>query len=122
MPRFGDQEPPKKLRARATNNHFADGTMPSLKGLTGVYLIHFDHKLSHAQHYMGSAVDIDWRVQKHKRGRGAQIMKAVVKAGISWQVVHVWPCASEHEARERERQLKGYNTKQCPICTPIGGI
>ena len=124
MPRFGDVAPPKKSyppkrnRARGPRNNFPDGTLPSLFGVCGVYLIHFDRPLGHARHYMGCAQDIDKRIGRHERGTGAKIMKAVKKAGISWEVVHVWPCASRHEAEERERRLKGYNTKQCPMCTP----
>lgn len=124
MPRFGDQDPPKKKYqvktrdGRAPRNNFPDGTLPPLDGVTGVYLIHFDKKLQHAEHYMGSAEDIAKRERRHRKGHGAQIMKAVVRAGIPWQIVHVWRCETIAEAEKLERQKKGYNKRQCPICTP----
>jgi hypothetical protein len=34
---------------------------------TTVYLIHFDRKVKHAQHYIGSTIDLDRRLQEHQR-------------------------------------------------------
>lgn len=34
---------------------------------TTVYLIHFDRKIGHAQHYIGSTTDLERRLQEHQR-------------------------------------------------------
>ncbi len=81
-----------------------------------VYLIHFDQPLKHAQHYIGFVEsDLDQRIEKHKNGTGAKIMKAVNEAGIPWQVVKVWKDGD----RTFERKLKNRKNSKCmcPLCT-----
>jgi predicted GIY-YIG superfamily endonuclease len=84
-----------------------------------VYLIHFSEKLHHAQHYLGYCEDgnLAARMERHMSGNGSKLLKAVVEAGIEFQVAEAWPDAD----RELERKLKNSkNTKRlCPICEAL---
>lgn len=81
-----------------------------------VYLIHFETKLSHAQHYIGWCADGDLqkRFRKHLKGQGANILAACLKAGIKFDIVRTYP----GKDRTFERKLKNYHkSKQlCLIC------
>ncbi len=81
-----------------------------------LYLIHFEAKYEHAQHYMGISNDLQRRLEEHLSGQGNPLMKAVTLAGIPWNVVRTWSDAD----RMREVQLKSRhnNPKLCPICNP----
>lgn len=71
-----------------------------------VYLVCFDRPLSHARHYLGYCNDkeesLEQRIERHRRGDGAKILRAVTQAGIGFKVVRVW----EDGDRELERRLK----------------
>ena len=78
-----------------------------------VYLLHFDRPLHHAQHYLGFAKDVKGRLEVHRSGQGAKLTKAVVEAGIDWQLVRLWD-----GGRKVERQLKNQKNspRLCPLC------
>jgi predicted GIY-YIG superfamily endonuclease len=78
-----------------------------------IYLIHFDKKLAHAQHYIGLADDLDARLERHRAGNGARLMEVITNAGIAWQVARTWP-----GDRKLERQLKRRKETPalCPLC------
>ncbi len=83
-----------------------------------VYLIHFDRKFSHAQHYIGF-VDggedrLFSRLEYHRTGKGSKLLKAVSLAGITFNVVRTWIDGD----RNFERSLKNKKNakKLCPIC------
>lgn len=82
-----------------------------------VYLIHFDEKLHHAQHYLGFAEGEDEtaRLERHRAGSGAKILRACNVAGIGYKVVRIWP----NGTRDFERSLKKKkNTRAlCPVCS-----
>jgi len=82
------------------------------------YLIHFDTPYHHARHYLGSAADLDARLERHKAGNGARLMEVVTQAGISWQLARLWRFDTEMEARKLEHQLKKRHGSVglCPIC------
>ena len=69
-----------------------------------VYLIHFDKKLAHAQHYIGLADDLDARLQAHASGQGARLMEVITDAGINWQVARTWPGDRKFERRLKRRK------------------
>jgi len=78
-----------------------------------LYLIHFDEPYKHARHYLGFTKDLESRIKSHQAGSGANLMKVITEAGISWQVVRVW-----YGDRHLERKLKKHSsTRYCPICT-----
>lgn len=78
-----------------------------------VYLYHFGTPLHHAQHYLGSCVDLEERDGIHQAGLGAKILRAAKAAGITFWVVRTWP-----GGRQLERKLKNRHNaaKLCPIC------
>lgn len=78
-----------------------------------VYLIHFDTPYKHAKHYLGWTMDLNSRLVAHANGQGANLMRVVFEAGISWQLARVWS-----GTRYRERQLKnqGGASRRCPLC------
>ena len=80
-----------------------------------VYLIHFDDKLCHAQHYIGWAKNVDARCAHHKNGTGARLMAAVSDLGLPWKVVRIW----ENQDRNFERKLKNRKNAKllCPVCS-----
>ena len=82
-----------------------------------VYLLHFDERYQHVQHYLGFAFeDVDRRLNTHRRGRGAKLTRAVAEAGIEMNIVRTW----ENVDRHFERKLKNRKNakKLCPVCNP----
>lgn len=56
-----------------------------------VYLIHFEKKLHHTQHYIGFVEgDLGQRIALHKMSRGAKLLAAINELGIEWHVVRTW--------------------------------
>jgi hypothetical protein len=84
-----------------------------------VYLLHFvdsdgnDAAYKHARHYIGWAVNLKARLQRHAHGHGARLLQVVHQAGIGWQLARTWP-----GGRDRERQIKtqGGASRCCPLC------
>lgn len=87
-----------------------------------VYLIHFEKKFWHTQHYLGYTADekFDKRIAHHRAGTGSRLMRAVTRAGIEWSVVRTWPNEDGHF----ERQLKNRKKSRClcPKCIGQQGI
>ena len=84
-----------------------------------VYLLHFQQKLHHAQHYAGwTPGNVENRLALHRNGRGARLTQVVAGLGIEIVVARIWDVESNHEARLMERRLKnGHNLPQsCPLC------
>lgn len=86
-----------------------------------IYLIHFDCKLAHAQHYIGKAHNLPKRVIHHRNGSGARILAVCNEQHINWQVVRTWDIP-EANAANMERRLKNRKnaSKLCPVCNPTG--
>lgn len=85
-----------------------------------VYIIHFESKLEHAQHYSGSSRNLKQRLIAHAHGRSSRLMKVIKEKGIQWVVGSVYQ-SSLVSARALERELKTqHNSKRyCGICSPI---
>ena len=80
-----------------------------------VYLIHFDKKYKHAQHYIGFTENLDQRLHDHEHStRGARLLQVVKDAGINFSVVRTWPDGD----RTFERHLKNMKKSSCycPVC------
>lgn len=83
-----------------------------------VYLIHFEIKLCHAQHYIGFVEkNLKQRIQRHRDGQGARILRAANAAGINWEVVRVWEDADK--TFERKLKNKKNASKLCPLCKHV---
>lgn len=84
-----------------------------------VYLLHFDEKLFHAGHYMGSAADLETRLGQHRNGTGARLTGVIKELGIGWTLARVWEFDSLRAARLAESHFKRHrknNRGLCPIC------
>ncbi len=83
-----------------------------------VYLIHFEREYKGCNHYLGFCKDgnMDRRPERHKKGDGAKLLRAVNIAGIDYKVARIW----EEGDQNFERQLKNQKNarRYCPICCP----
>lgn len=94
--------------------------LSQLKGLSGVYVLHFvDSKgntcrFKHAAHYSGWALDLEKRITQHLKGQGANLTSVIKDAGLTFKVACVYIDAD----RTFERSLKtsGGMARRCPIC------
>ena len=79
-----------------------------------VYLIHFETKLHHAQHYLGFSDALRLRIACHEHSNGAKLMTAITRNDIKWVVARVWMDGD----RTLERRLKNQKNSPalCPIC------
>lgn len=88
-----------------------------------VYLIHFDKPLCHAKHYIGFSEEYPLkkggRIDKHRKGQGAKILRALVDKGIGFRVVQIW----HHQPRGFERKLKNQKnaSRICSDCKSLKG-
>ena len=78
-----------------------------------VYLLHFSQPYKHAKHYLGSAKDLETRLEQHANGSGARLMQVIREAGLGFELARVW-----RGGRKLERQLKRqkHSPRLCPIC------
>lgn len=90
-----------------------------------VYLLHFDQpytapqRNAHARrvqvvkHYIGFTDDLDQRMNDHRAGRGANLVRVLKQHGIGFHCVRTWD--GDHSV---ERQLKARHNaaKLCPVC------
>ncbi len=80
-----------------------------------IYIIHFDEKLAHAQHYVGYCKEERFAIRmfEHGAGIGAKILRALVEKGIHYRIANTFP-----GDRILERRIKNQkNTRRyCPIC------
>ena len=79
------------------------------------YLLHFSRPYKHAKHYLGTAEDVQARLEQHRAGHAARLTQVVVEAGIELDLVRTWP-----GGRAKERQLKRqkHGPRLCPVCHP----
>jgi hypothetical protein len=84
--------------------------------MEGVYLLHFDKPYLQARHYIGYSDDMERRIEAHRDGYGAKLTRALVRAGIGFQVARIW----EGGDRTFERKLHDYSKSPnlCPLCNP----
>lgn len=82
------------------------------------YLIHFDQPYKHARHYLGSTINLNYRLELHRVNHGAKLLQVVNDAGIKWHVSRIWQCPTVEEARDLESRLKGWHHdgRLCPEC------
>jgi hypothetical protein len=83
-----------------------------------IYLIHFDRPFKHAKHYLGFCEEggLEQRIDKHRRGAGAKLLRAVAQAGIGFRVVRTWAQGTRDE--ERKLKNRGGAARICPCCNP----
>lgn len=82
-----------------------------------VYLLHFNQPFHHAKYYIGYSngeETVEQRIERHRAGNGARLLRAVSQAGIEFKVARIWESAD----RNFERKLKSQKNaaRYCPIC------
>jgi hypothetical protein len=85
-------------------------------GAGTVYLLCLDAPFGHARHYLGWAGPghLVARLAHHRAGTGANLLRHVGAAGITWELVRTWP-----GDRTVERRLKSCgHRRRCPRCRP----
>lgn len=93
-----------------------------------VYLIHMadggvGNERHRAIHYIGSTVDLQYRIGQHRHARlddpkSARLIAHANARGIPWDVVRTWETETEEAARRLERRLKSWKKHRvlCPVC------
>ena len=84
-----------------------------------VYLIHFDKPYKHARHYLGSASDLNARLEEHRAGHGARLIQVIQEAGITWRLARTWEGGRllEHYLKMRKN-----SPRLCPLCWQAGFV
>jgi predicted GIY-YIG superfamily endonuclease len=82
--------------------------------MSAVYILHFDHPLKHAAHYVGWANDVSARLAHHRNGTGARLCQVLNELGIGYELARVF----EGKDKTFERKLKNTNhtARYCPMC------
>lgn len=85
-----------------------------------VYLLHFvdptgaHSRFHHAGHYLGWAANLEARLEHHRRGSGANLLRHVMLAGLDFVVARTWEGVDRHF--ERRLHNRKCNPRLCPIC------
>ena len=85
--------------------------------MKGVYIIHLDPKMAHAQHYCGFADDVERRVEAHRGGQGARRLAVAMERRHRWGRLGVGrrrSAAWDERLLKRQKNMRRY----CPICNP----
>jgi hypothetical protein len=89
-----------------------------------VYLLHFARPLGNltnpraqARHYVGFSDDLEGRLVEQLAGRGAKIVAAALKAGITFEVFS-WPAPL---AVEKLIKATKKAARYCPTCSAAAG-
>jgi len=80
-----------------------------------IYLYHFERKLYHAGHYLGSSDDLTRRSAEHDTVGGSKLMQARARAGIKAKIVRTWEETPRYHEVELHRQKN--NSDFCPVCS-----
>lgn len=79
-----------------------------------IYLVHFMTPYKRISHYIGSTEDLDKRIDRHQKGRGAKVLKLATQSGVEWLVVRVWQ--TEDRALEKSLKRNRNHKDYCMIC------
>lgn len=79
-----------------------------------VYLVHLNRRFHHVAHYIGfTEAEVESRLDEHRKGSGAKLLRAARSLGIDFQCVRTWV-----GTRSVERALKNRKDARslCPEC------
>jgi hypothetical protein len=62
------------------------------------------------------AAGVACRIAQHRRRCGARILAVITEAGIGFDVVRIWPSATEHHEKGLKNLANG--ARLCPRCHP----
>jgi len=87
-----------------------------------VYILHFNEKFYHAQHYVGCTENMQRRTREHLHCYpcGSNLVRAVIKKGIEVVVAKVYPDGDR--ALEKKIKATKNTSKLCPICLLKGAV
>lgn len=87
-----------------------------------LYIIHFGRAFHHARHYVGTtAKSLAERLQVHRSGHGSCLTRAVVRAGIDLESIHlINSYGNRNDVRTAEIFVKRRHEAAmlCPKCAP----
>jgi len=83
-----------------------------------LYLLHFEEKLEHAQHYVGITENLEARLKQHANGQGARITQVLFEKNMHWKLARMWKNASMQGAYERLFKRMKNGVMYCPVCYP----
>ena len=78
------------------------------------YLLHLNRPYKHARHYIGWSTNLQGRLADHAAGRGAKLLQAARRQGITWRLARTWEDVPQ--ARETQLTRQGGGKRLCPIC------
>jgi predicted GIY-YIG superfamily endonuclease len=83
--------------------------------MKGVYILHFEKKIAHAQHYVGCSGDLLRRIEAHAKGHTARLCEVFFEQGIPFRVARLYIV---EDIRKAEKYIKKMNNGKsyCPIC------
>lgn len=84
-----------------------------------LYLLHFDQPIGRAQHYLGCCGEdqLQRRLRDHASGRGAAIVRAVIKRGFAIYLARVFPELGFEQEKRLKKNVSFKNL--CPLCCPL---
>ena len=85
-----------------------------------LYLLHFDRPHHHAQHYLGSTVELTRRLIDHANGNGARLTEVLMECDEHWTLAALFipRPGLPTSIRELERNAKRRHSSRsyCPKC------
>lgn len=83
-----------------------------------IYILHFNEKLSHAQHYVGCTTSLRGRLTAHANGAGSRLTREIMNRGIEWQLGGLMH-TTQRNMRRMERALKNiaHASRYCEVCS-----
>jgi GNAT superfamily N-acetyltransferase/predicted GIY-YIG superfamily endonuclease len=87
-------------------------------GQAYIYVLHFEHKHHHAQHYVGCTEKLLQRLTAHAIGHGSALCRHLHTIGVNWQLATLYT-TTHAQMRRMERSLKNQHHahRYCTICT-----
>lgn len=98
------------------------------RGLEMIYVLHFENKRHHAQHYLGTTSHLRLRLKSHAIGRGARLTRALWHDNEEWTLAAIYyehtrlltqPFPMSRWDIERTAKLRHQNDDYCPLCKPL---
>lgn len=86
-----------------------------------VYILHFDARLAHAEHYLGvSSIDqLQRRLRDHANGNGARLTEVLWEQGIEWRLGGLISAPGHPRIVEAHLKQIGHTKRYCEICSKI---
>lgn len=81
-----------------------------------VYLLHFSQPFKHANHYLGSAEDLESRLSEHAKGQGSRLIKIILEAGLTYSLVRTWKSEDCRNLKRHFKKKVKNSRLLCPLC------